>query len=71
MTSVQPKSLLVQMREAVSNCDDVSSDGSLMLLSPPHDIPEATLPAESSMDQETSEELRLPQILFSLELNEP
>ena len=45
VTSVQPKSLLVQMREAVANCDDVSSDGSLMLLSPPHDIPEATLPA--------------------------
>ena len=43
VTSVQPKSLLVQMREAVANCDDVSSDGSLMLLSPPHDIPEATL----------------------------
>ena len=44
------------MREAVANCDDVSSDGSLMLLSPPHDIPEATLPAESSMDQETRDE---------------
>ena len=56
VTSVQPKSLLVQMREAVANCDDVSSDGSLMLLSPPHDIPEATLPAESSMDQETRDE---------------
>ena len=56
VTSVQPKSLLVQMREAVANCDDVSSDGSLMLLSPPHDIPEATLPAESSMDQETWDE---------------
>ena len=57
VTSVQPKSLLVQMREAVANCDDVSSDGSLMLLSPPHDIPEATLPAESSMDQETRDEI--------------
>ena len=56
VTSIQPKSLLVQMREAVANCDDVSSDGSLMLLSPPHDIPEATLPAESSMDQETGDE---------------
>ena len=56
VTSVQPKSLLVQMREAVANCDDVSSDGSLMLLSPPHDIPEATLPAESSMDQGTRDE---------------
>ena len=56
VTSVQPKSLLVQMREVVADCDDVSSDGSLMLLSPPHDIPEATLPAESSMDQETLDE---------------
>ena len=53
MTSVQPKSLLAQMREAVADCDDGSSDGSLMLLSPPHDIPEASLPAESSMDLET------------------
>ena len=44
VTSVQPKSLLVQMREAVANCDDVSSDGSLMLLSP-------------SMDQETRDEI--------------
>ena len=56
VTSVQPKSLLAQMREAVANCDDVSSDGSLMLLPPPHDIPEATVPAESSMDQETRDE---------------
>ena len=39
VTSVQPKSLLIQMREAVADCDDGSSDGSLMLLSPPHDIP--------------------------------
>ena len=57
MTSVQPRSLLDQMREAVADCDDVSSDGSPMLLSPPHDIPEATLPAESSMDQETRDEI--------------
>ena len=55
--SVQPKSLLIQMREAVADCDDVSSDGSLMLLSPPHDIPEVTFPAESSMDQETRDEV--------------
>ena len=57
VTSVQPKSLLVQMREAVADCDDGSSDGSLMLLSPPHDIPEVTFPAESSMDQETRDEV--------------
>ena len=53
VTSVQPKSLLAQMREAVAECDDGSSDGSLMLLSPPHDIPEASLPVDSSMDLET------------------
>ena len=52
VTSVQPKSLLVQMREAVANCDDVSSDGSLMLLSPPH----RGYTVESSMDQETRDE---------------
>ena len=57
VTSVQPKSLLAQMQEAVADCDDVSSDGSLMLLSPPHDIPEASLPAESSMDLETRDEV--------------
>ena len=57
VTSVQPRSLLAQMREAVADCDDVFSDGSLMLLSPPHDIPEATLPAESSMDQEMRDEI--------------
>ena len=53
VTSVQPKSFLVQMREAVADCDDGSSDGSLMLLSPPRDIPEAELPAGSSMEMET------------------
>ena len=53
VTSVQPKSLLTKMREAVANCDDGSSDGSLMLLSPPRDIPEAELPAGSAMEIET------------------
>ena len=38
------------MREAVADCDDVSSDGSLLLLSPPRDIPEAELPAGSAME---------------------
>ena len=57
VTSVQPKSLLIQMREAVADCDDGSSDGSLMLLSPPHDIPEVTFPADSSRDQETRDEV--------------
>ena len=50
---MQPKSFLTQMREAVAECDDGSSDGSLMLLSPPRDIPEAELPAGSSMEMET------------------
>ena len=54
VTSIQ---LLIQMREAVADCDDGSSDGSLMLLSPPHDIPEVTFPAESSRDQETRDEV--------------
>ena len=53
VTSVQPKSFLTQMREAVADCDDGSSDGSLMLLSPPRDIPEAELPVGSSMEMET------------------
>ena len=57
VTSVQPKSLLVQMREAAADCDDGSSDGSLMLLSPPHDIPEVTFPVESSMDQEMRDDV--------------
>ena len=50
VTSVQPQSLIAQMRVAVADCDDVSSDGSLMLLSPPRDIPEAELPAGSAME---------------------
>ena len=50
VTSVQPQSLITQMRAAVADCDDASSDGSLMLLSPPRDIPDAALPAGSEMD---------------------
>ena len=50
VTSVQPKSLITQMRAAVADCDDVSSDGSLMLLSPPRDIPDAELPVGSDME---------------------
>ena len=53
VTSVQPRSLIAQMRAAVADCDDASSEGSLMLLSPPRDIPEATLPAGSEMDIST------------------
>ena len=57
VTSVQPRSLVSQMQEAVADCDDGSSDGSMMLLSLPHDIPEVTFPAESSRDMETRDEV--------------
>ena len=50
VTSVQPKSLIAQMREAVADCDDVSSDGSMMLLCPPRDIPDTEQPAGSDME---------------------
>ena len=42
LTSVKPRSLIVVMRAAVADCDDISSEGSLMLLSPPCDIPDET-----------------------------
>ena len=41
------------MRVAVADCDDASSDGSLMLLSPPRDIPDVTLLAGSEMEIST------------------
>ena len=44
VTSVQPKSLVTQMRDAVANCDDGSSNDAMMLLSLPHDIPAVTFP---------------------------
>ena len=50
VTSVQPQSLIAQIRAAVADCDDVSSDSSLMLLSPPRGIHDAALPAGSDMD---------------------
>ena len=44
--SAQPlsRSLIATMRATVEDCDDLSSEGSLMLLSPQHDLPAATLP---------------------------
>ena len=43
VTSVQPRSLITQMQDAVADCEDGSSeDGMMMLLSMPHDIPEVT-----------------------------
>ena len=53
VTSIQPRSLIAQMRAAVADCDDASSDSSLMLLSPPRYIPDATLPAGSEMETST------------------
>ena len=44
VTSVQPRSLITQMQDAVADCDDGSSDDGMMLLSMPHDIPEVTFP---------------------------
>ena len=57
VTSVQPRSLVSRMREAVADCDDGSSDSSMMLLSLPHDIPEVKFPVESSRDLETRDEV--------------
>ena len=57
VTSVQPRSLVSRMQEAVADCDDGSSDGSMMLLSLPHDIPEVKFPVESSRDLETRDEV--------------
>ena len=51
VTSAQPQSLIATMRAAVEDCDDLSSAGSLMLLSPPHDIPDATLPVGTTSTQ--------------------
>ena len=45
VTSAKPQSLIVTMRAEVKVCNNMWSEGSLMLLSPPHDVPEATLPA--------------------------
>ena len=54
VTSSPPQSLIATMRAAVEDCDDMSSEGSLMLLSPPHDVPEATLPAGTTSTESTT-----------------
>ena len=41
VTSMQPRSFVSQMRDAVADCDDGSSEDGMMLLSMPHDIPES------------------------------
>ena len=55
VTSVQPRSLITQMQDAVADCDDGSSeDGMMMLLSMPHDIPEVTFPeVRETRDEDT------------------
>ena len=54
VTSVQPRSLITQMQEAVADCDDGSSDDGMMLLSLPHNIPEVTFPVvEETRDEDT------------------
>ena len=52
VTSVQPRSLITQMRDAVADCDDGSSEDGMMLLSMPHDIPEVTFPEVREMRDE-------------------
>ena len=54
VTSMQPRSFVSQMRDAVADCDDGSSEDGMMLLSMPHDIPEVTFPVlEETRDEET------------------
>ena len=54
VTSVQPRSLVTQMQDAVADCDDGSSDDGMMLLSMPHDIPEVTFPVfKETRDEDT------------------
>ena len=54
VTSMQPRSVVNQMRDAVADCDDGSSDDGMMLLSMPHDIPEVTFPVfKETRDEET------------------
>ena len=51
VTSVPPQSLIAQMRAAVADCDDASSDGSLICCCPHLETsPNAALPAGSEMD---------------------
>ena len=54
VTSVQPRSLITQMQDAVADCDDGSSEDGMMLLSMPHDIPEVTFPVvRETRDEDT------------------
>ena len=62
VTSTQPpsRSLITTMRAAVEDCDDLSLEGSLMLLSPPHDLPTATLPVGTTSTLPPMEDVAPP-----------
>ena len=54
VTSVQPRSLITQMQDAVADCDDGSSEDGMMILSMPHDIPEVIFPVvRETRDEDT------------------
>ena len=61
--SLRNRSLIVTMRAAVEECDDLSSEGSLMLLSPPHDLPTATLPVETTATLPPMEDVAPPVVV--------
>ena len=63
VTSAQPQSLIATMRAAVEDCDDLSSEGSLMLLSPPHDILDATLPVGTTSTQPPTRDAVSPVVM--------
>ena len=65
VTSAQPRScsLIVTMHAAVEDCDDLSSEGSLMLLSPSHDIPNATLPVGTTSTLAPAEDAVSPVVI--------
>ena len=63
VTSAQPQSLIVTMHAAVEDCDDLSSEGSLMLLSPLHDIPDATLPVGTTSSRPPAEDAVSPVVM--------
>ena len=65
VTSAQPQpcSLIATMCAAVEDCDDLSSEGSLVLLSPPHDIPDATLPVGTTSTLPPAEDAVSPVVI--------
>ena len=63
VTSAQPQSLIATMCAAVEDCDDLSSEGSLMLLSPPHDIHDATLPVGTTSSRPPAEDAVSPVVM--------